>query len=132
MTMQNAPWENGQKPPDQPPPIKPTDPTADIEKWLTLAEGFLDRVFPKAQKFLETVQQVKNGEPRVQGEVVEGSTAPEPTAPTQPTVTADNVYAMMFQVLNMAPDDMTCDQMRTYLRDNKEQVMGILRGRLGA
>ena len=135
MNMNNAPWDSPKRPAGDPPPTQSQFPSqfGDLEKLMSLAEGFMERFWPRAQKFMESVQAVKEGRTVDQVKAVEtdGGVVSPPPAPT-PGVTAEDVYGMIFNLLNMVPDEMTCLDMRTFARDNKEAILSGIRQKLGA
>ena len=145
MTTQKAPWDNDDPAPERLPstPAPSGGQLADIERLMNLFEGFMDRVYPRFQGFLQGVQQAQ-AQARAQkgppdGVVIDNPGSPNPGSvnePVQPqpvinTVDAETVYGYMFDLLNMVSDDMTCTQMRVHIRDNKEAIVGALKVKLG-
>ena len=140
VTMQNAPWET-----PKPPPVAPaaSSQTQDLERILGLAEGLIDRVLPKVEKFMQSFRETRDGgggqSAPIFQDVGPGMDAgvPAPSAQVvqapqhQPVVSAEDVYGMVFDMLNLVPDETSCGDMRKFLRDNKETVVGQLRAKFG-
>lgn len=111
----------------------PFSQTAELERFLTLAEGVVDRLLPRAQKFFEGVQAMRDGKriedmspqqnnPTPQNQVVEGS--------ARPALSALDIYGMIFDMLNLVKDETTCGEMREFLRDNKDTIVAQLETKL--
>lgn len=141
MSMQNAPWE-ASKPTPPPSPQLPNQ-MQDIERIINMAEGLFDRVLPRLESFVRGVQKAQGGAPKSQFQDINshGSTAPFEGPPAvvegafRPVVEAsvadaEMVYGLVFEMLNLVPDETTCGDMRTFLRDNKDVVLGQLRQKL--
>lgn len=123
MVLDNAPWERPETVKPAPPPVASSG-LADVERYMALAEGFMDRLWPKAQKFLEGVQAAKDGRKMVEPE-------PREISPPQPLgIDAESIYGMVFDLLNSIPDEMTCGDMRTQIRNNKAAILPIIQARL--
>ena len=80
MTLDRAPWETPT------PPVTPTTtPVApsqiqEFERIINMAEGVMDRLWPKMQKFIEGVQSAKSGRSMEQIQAVD---SPQPQANPQ-------------------------------------------------